>query len=129
MEEDVNPGKPAVQTPMSLEDAERIAETLNYRHNGGFVVAVAQDVLNGDVLMVAFMNREAFVKTLTTGLAHYWSLSRWKLWRKGEQSGHVQYVKEVYLDCDADAVLLKVEQVGYACHEGYRSCFHRKIYG
>lgn len=116
-------------TPMSFDEAERLADTLNYRHNGGFIVAVAQDANTGEVLMVAFMNREAFVKTLTTGLAHYWSLSRGRLWRKGEESGHIQFVKEVYVDCDGDSVLLKIDQVGYACHEGYRSCFHNKVYG
>ncbi len=115
--------------PMNLEEAVRLADALNYRHNGGFIVAVAQDVDTGEVLMVAFMNKEAFVKTLTTGLAHYWSLSRGRLWRKGEESGHVQFVKEVYIDCDCDSVLLKVNQIGYACHEGYRSCFHNKVYG
>lgn len=115
--------------PMNLEEALRLADTLNYKHNGGFIVAVAQDIDTGEVLMVAFMNKEAFVKTLTTGLAHYWSLSRGKLWRKGEESGHVQFVKEVYVDCDHDSVLLKIDQIGYACHEGYRSCFHNKVYG
>jgi phosphoribosyl-AMP cyclohydrolase len=115
--------------PMSFDEAERLADTLNYRHNGGFIVAVAQDANTGEVLMVAFMNREAFIKTLTTGLAHYWSLSRGRLWRKGEESGHVQFVKEVYVDCDGDSVLLKIDQVGYACHEGYKSCFHNKVYG
>ncbi|MBS7612020.1 phosphoribosyl-AMP cyclohydrolase [Candidatus Bathyarchaeota archaeon] len=115
--------------PMNLEEAVRLADTLNYRHNGGFIVAVVQDVDTGEVLMVAFMNKEALVKTLTTGLAHYWSLSRGKLWRKGEESGHVQFVKKVYVDCDYDSVLLKVNQIGYACHEGYRSCFHNKVYG
>ena len=115
--------------PMSFDEAERLADTLNYRRNGGFIVAVAQDANTGEVLMVAFMNKEAFVKTLTTGLAHYWSLSRGRLWRKGEESGHVQFVKEVYVDCDGDSVLLKIDQVGYACHEGYKSCFHNKVYG
>ena len=115
--------------PMSFDEAERLADTLNYRRNGGFIVAVAQDANTGEVLMVAFMNKEAFVKTLTTGLAHYWSLSRGRLWRKGEESGHVQFVKEVYVDCDGDSVLLKIDQVGHACHEGYKSCFHNKVYG
>lgn len=114
---------------LSLEEACRVAETLNYRHSGCFVVAVAQDHLTGEVLMVAFMNREALVKTLTTGLAHYWSLSRGKLWLKGETSGNIQRVKELYIDCDGDAVLIRVEQVGNACHKGRRSCFYRKIYG
>lgn len=114
---------------LTLEDAEKLADTLNYKHNGGFIVAVTQDIRTGEVLMVAFMNKEAFIKTLTTGLAHYWSLSRRKLWRKGEESGHLQLVREVYIDCDRDSVLLKVDQIGFACHEGYKSCFHNKVYG
>ncbi|MEM1569428.1 MAG: phosphoribosyl-AMP cyclohydrolase [Candidatus Bathyarchaeia archaeon] len=112
---------------VNLKEVEKLADSLNYKHNGGFVVAVAQDVSTGEVLMVAFMNKEAFIRTLTTGLAHYWSLSRKKLWRKGEESGHIQLVKEVYIDCDRDSVLLKVNQIGYACHEGYKSCFHYKV--
>ena len=114
---------------LSVEEALEVAERLNYRHNGGFVVAVAQDHSTGEVLMVAFMNKEALVKTLTTGLVHYWSLSRGRLWLKGETSGNVQRVKEVLVDCDGDAVLVKVEQVGEACHTGHKSCFHRKVYG
>lgn len=108
------------------EEADAIAQSLNYRHNG-FIVAITQDALNAEVLMTAFMNREAFMKTLTTGEAHYWSLSRGRLWRKGEESGHVQEVQEVFVDCDGDAVLLKVKQTVAACHMGYRSCFFRKV--
>jgi phosphoribosyl-AMP cyclohydrolase len=93
----------------------------------GLVTAVMQDADNGEVLMVAFMNAEALAKTLETGLAHFWSRSRGKLWLKGESSGHVQKVKEVRVDCDADAVLLKIEQKGGACHTGYRSCFYRRL--
>ncbi|MCC6451185.1 MAG: phosphoribosyl-AMP cyclohydrolase, partial [Candidatus Aureabacteria bacterium] len=85
----------------------------------GLVTAVMQDAGTGEVLMVAFMNAEALAKTLETGLAHFWSRSRGKLWLKGESSGHVQKVKEVRVDCDADAVLLKIEQKGGACHAGY----------
>jgi phosphoribosyl-AMP cyclohydrolase len=77
--------------------------------------------------MIAWMNEEAYAETLRTGRAVYYSRSRGRLWRKGEESGHVQLVKAVYIDCDADAVLLKVEQAGAACHEGYRSCFFRQI--
>ena len=109
------------------EVAEHVAHMLNYRHRDGTVVAVAQDHVTGEVLMVAFMNKEALVKTLTTGLAHYWSLSRRKLWRKGETSGNKQIVHDILIDCDRDAVLLKVEQIGIACHEGFRSCFHYSI--
>ena len=93
----------------------------------GLVTAVMQDAGTGEVLMVAFMNAEALAKTLETGLAHFWSRSRGKLWLKGESSGHVQKVKEVRVDCDADAVLLKIEQKGGACHAGYRSCFYRRL--
>ena len=101
---------------------------LNFDRSGGLVSAIAQDAETGEVLMIAWMNREAFEETLRTGRAVYFSRSRNKLWRKGEESGHVQQVKEVLVDCDADAVLLKVHQVGgAACHEGYKSCFFRKI--
>ena len=93
----------------------------------GLITAVAQDAATGEVLMVAWMNAEAYAETLRTGRAVYYSRSRGRLWRKGEESGHVQTVKAMYVDCDADAVLLKVEQVGAACHEGYRSCFFREL--
>ena len=93
----------------------------------GMVTAIAQDVHSGEILMVAFMNQEAFDKTLETGKAHYFSRSRNSLWLKGESSGHFQYVKEVLVDCDMDAVVLKIEQEGAACHMGYRSCFFRRI--
>jgi phosphoribosyl-AMP cyclohydrolase len=103
---------------------------LNYRHvvNGEkLVIAIAQDYETGEVLMVAYMNRDAVKKTIETGNAHYWSTSRNQLWFKGESSGHVQEVKEIFTDCDQDAVLLKVKQLGAACHEGYYSCFFSKI--
>ncbi len=96
----------------------------------GLVPAIAQDAATGQVLMLAWMNREAFDETLRTGRAVYFSRSRNKLWRKGEESGNVQEVREVYIDCDADTILLKVNQVGgAACHEGYPSCFFRKLEG
>jgi len=94
----------------------------------GLIAAVAQDATSGRVLTVAWMNREALRQTAETGEAVYWSRSRGRLWRKGEQSGHVQKVRELRLDCDADAVLLQVEQVaGIACHTGRESCFFRKL--
>jgi phosphoribosyl-AMP cyclohydrolase len=94
----------------------------------GLVTAIAQDAVTGDVLMVAHMNREAWDETLRTGQVVYYSRSRGRLWRKGEESGNMQTVREVFVDCDGDAVLLKVEQVGgAACHEGYRSCFFRQV--
>ena len=95
----------------------------------GLVTAIAQDYKTGEVLMVAFMNKEALEKTIETGKAYYWSRSRRKLWKKGESSGHEQIVHDILIDCDTDAVLLKVEQIGGACHTGYRSCFYRTIGG
>lgn len=93
----------------------------------GLVTAVAQDATTGKVLMVAHMNREAWDETLATGQAVYYSRGRGRLWRKGEESGNVQRVRDVYVDCDGDAVLLVVEQVGgAACHDGYASCFYRQ---
>src|SRR5438105_9825653 len=99
----------------------------DFSKNDGFVAAIAQDAATGEVLMVAWMNAEAYDETVRTGRAVYYSRSRGKLWRKGEESGHVQNIRGIYVDCDADAILLKVEQVGVACHEGYRSCFFRQV--
>jgi phosphoribosyl-AMP cyclohydrolase len=97
-------------------------------NEAGLIAAVAQDASTGRVLTVAWMNRDALRETAARGEAVYWSRSRKKLWRKGEQSGHVQRVRELRLDCDADAVLLSVEQVGgIACHTGRESCFFRKL--
>ena len=94
----------------------------------GLIAAVAQDAASGRVLMVAWMNREALKQTAEKGEAVYWSRSRGRLWRKGEQSGHLQKVRELRLDCDADAVLLQIEQVGgIACHTGRASCFFRRL--
>ena len=103
---------------------------LNFRLNMGgedLVIGIAQDYETNEVLMVAFMNKEAVEQTLKTKKAHYYSTSRQKQWLKGESSGNVQTVKEMYIDCDADAVIMKVEQIGAACHEGYRSCFFRQL--
>jgi phosphoribosyl-AMP cyclohydrolase len=92
------------------------------------VPVIAQDDESGDVLMLAYMNEQAYEETLKTGRVCYWSRSRRKLWRKGEESGHVQELRSVYFDCDADTLLVRVHQVGgAACHEGYRSCFFRKV--
>lgn len=103
---------------------------LNFDKAGGLVCAIAQDADTGRVLMVAWMNEEAFRETVRTKRAVYFSRSRNKLWRKGEESGHVQEVRSIAIDCDADAVLLKVKQVGgAACHEGYESCFFRELTG
>ena len=98
------------------------------KSSDGLVAAIAQDWRDGQVLMIAWMNEEAWEHTLRTGNATYWSRSRQKLWEKGESSGNVQKIKDIYLDCDGDAVLLQVEQIGgAACHEGYRSCFFRRL--
>jgi phosphoribosyl-AMP cyclohydrolase len=99
------------------------------RGEGGLLPAIAQDAATGEVLMLAWMNREAFDETVRTGRAVYYSRSRGRLWRKGEESGHVQQVAGIYVDCDADTILLKVTQEGAACHEGYRSCFFREVAG
>ena len=92
----------------------------------GLIPAVVQDVMNGEVLMVGYMNQEAVERTIETKRVTFWSRSRQKYWVKGETSGNVQHVKEIYVDCDQDCLLIKVEQVGSACHEGYRSCFFRR---
>jgi len=94
----------------------------------GLVPAIAQDAESGDILMVAWMNRDALKRTVETGEAVYWSRSRKKLWHKGEESGHTQKVREIRLDCDEDVILMKVEQAGgIACHTGRRSCFFQKL--
>ena len=103
---------------------------LDFDKMGGLVPAIAQDAKTGQVLMLAFMDKAAFDKTIETGMATYFSRSRNRLWTKGESSGNVQIVKEIFTDCDDDCVLLKVEQAGgAACHDGYASCFYKKIEG
>jgi len=103
---------------------------LDFEKGGGLMPVIAQDAASGQVLMLAWMNREAYEETLRTRRACYYSRSRNQLWRKGEESGNVQEVREVLVDCDADTILLKVNQVGgAACHEGYASCFFRRIEG
>jgi phosphoribosyl-AMP cyclohydrolase len=100
---------------------------LDFKKRGGLVTAIAQDHESGEILMVAWMNEKSFRETLARGEVVYWSTSRNELWHKGETSGHVQVVKEIWIDCDGDAVLLKVEQKGgAACHTGRRSCFFRR---
>lgn len=94
---------------------------------GGLLAAIAQDHVSGEVLMLAWMNEESWQKTLETGEVHYYSRSRKELWHKGATSGHVQKVRSIRIDCDNDALVLKIEQIGgVACHEGYRSCFYRE---
>jgi phosphoribosyl-AMP cyclohydrolase len=105
---------------------EPLLDKLKFDANG-LVPVIIQDVANGEVLVMAFTNREALEKTIATGKVHTYSRSRGRVALKGEQSGHFQHVKEVRTDCDRDAVLIKVVQEGGACHEGYRSCFFRKF--
>lgn len=101
---------------------------LNFKKTGGLIPAITQDAASGDVLMLAYINEESWRKTLETGEVHYWSRSRQELWHKGGTSGHVQKVKAIYVDCDDDTVLFKVEQLGgAACHTGMRSCFYRRL--
>ncbi|TCW31852.1 phosphoribosyl-AMP cyclohydrolase [Gulbenkiania mobilis] len=96
----------------------------------GLVTAIAQDATSGRVLMVAWMNRESLLLTAQTGIAHYWSRSRNRLWKKGEESGHLQTVKELRLDCDGDVIVMQIEQAGgIACHTGRESCFYRVLNG
>ncbi len=95
----------------------------------GLIPAIVQERATGRVLMMAWMNRASLEKTIATGKTHFWSRSRQKFWMKGEESGHTQTVKEIAFDCDGDTLLIQVEQVGAACHEGYRSCFFRSIAG
>jgi phosphoribosyl-AMP cyclohydrolase len=103
-------------------------ESLDFDKGGGLLPAIVQDSVSGEVLMLAYVNREAVARTVETGKAHYWSRSRRKIWLKGESSGHIQLVREILVDCDADSIVFKVEQQGgAACHEGYRSCFFRRL--
>ena len=103
---------------------------LDFKKSGGLIPAIAQDWKTGEVLMLAYINEESWKETLRTGHGVYWSRSRSKLWHKGEESGNVQLVKEILVDCDADTVIFKVEQVGgAACHEGYHTCFFRRVAG
>jgi phosphoribosyl-AMP cyclohydrolase len=100
----------------------------DFTKGDGLLPAIAQDADTGQVLMLAYMNAESYAETLRTGRAVYYSRSRKKLWRKGEESGHAQEVREIFVDCDADTILLKVHQIGgAACHEGYASCFFRQV--
>jgi len=101
---------------------------LDFKKTGGLIPAIVQDYETGEVLMLAYINKEAWETTLSTGKATYFSRSRQKLWIKGETSGNMQIVREIRIDCDDDTVLFKVEQIGgAACHKGYRSCFYKKV--
>lgn len=101
---------------------------LNFLKGHGLLPAVVQDHLSGKVLMLAYINSDSWEKTQETGEAHYWSRSRKEIWHKGGTSGHIQKIKDIYVDCDNDTVLFRVEQVGgAACHTGFESCFHQKV--
>lgn len=102
---------------------------IDFEKSGGLVPVIAQDFKSGKVLMLAYINKEAFEETLNSGRAVYWSRSRQKLWRKGEESGNYQVIKEILIDCDNDTLIYKVDQKGLmaTCHEGYESCFFRKL--
>jgi phosphoribosyl-AMP cyclohydrolase len=113
---------------MADQKLQELGNTLNLKFDAnGLITAVALDADTHEVLMVAFMNQAALEKTLATGTATYWSRSRQKFWVKGEESGHTQRIQGVYIDCDQDAVVLLVKQHGVACHNGFKSCFYRKI--
>jgi len=105
---------------------EQAIEELIY-NDAGLIPAVIVDAENRQVLMMAWMNAESLAKTIQTGKTHFWSRSRGKLWMKGESSGHVQNVQAIFTDCDKDTLVIEVTQHGAACHEGYRSCFYRKL--
>ncbi len=107
---------------------EELKNIVDFSKGNGLVTAIAQDAESGEIMMLANMNEESLARTIELGEAVYWSRSRQKLWHKGEESGNVQKVKELYLDCDGDAILMKIEQIGgAACHTGKRSCFFRKV--
>ena len=116
----------STQTTYAEPDRKLVTDAIAFDRDG-LVAAVAQQHDTGEVLMVAWMNREAVEKTLSTGTVHYWSRSRAKLWRKGEESGHTQSLVDLRIDCDGDTVLLLVDQTGVACHTGRHNCFFNAV--
>ncbi|EZQ11033.1 MULTISPECIES: phosphoribosyl-AMP cyclohydrolase [Acidianus] len=112
---------------MTEEEAKKIVNSMNFRHEMNTVISVLQDVETKEILMVGNMNREALYLTLTTGKTHFWSLTRKTIWMKGETSGHYQIVEDVLIDCDEDAVVVKVRPEGPTCHTGNKSCFYRSF--
>ena len=117
-------GEHSEEEPVSMDPV----ALLDFSKSGGLVTAIAQDAVSDEILMVAHMNEESFRLTVETGEAVYWSRSRGRLWHKGEESGNVQRIDSLYIDCDGDVVLMKIQQVGdAACHTGKRSCFFRRI--
>lgn len=117
--------RPRDDRPQRIDDMSFL-DRLKYNADG-LIPAIVQDASNGRVLMMAWMNRASLEKTVATGKTHFWSRSRQKFWMKGESSGHTQTVREIAWDCDGDTLLIQVEQIGAACHEGYRSCFFRSV--
>lgn len=105
---------------------EGVLDTLKY-DSQGLIPAIVQDADTGDVLMMAYMNKQSLADSIRTGKTHFWSRSRRKYWMKGESSGHTQDIQEIFIDCDVDTILIKARQNGAACHEGYKSCFFRKL--
>jgi len=107
---------------------ERVLDTLKYDAQG-LIPAIVQDADTGEVLMMAYMNRQSLTDSIRTGKTHFWSRSRQKLWIKGETSGHTQDIQAIFVDCDMDTILIKAKQHGAACHDGYKSCFYRRLEG
>jgi len=105
---------------------ERVLDTLKYDAQG-LIPAIVQDADTGEVLMMAYMNRQSLTASIRTGKTHFWSRSRQKLWMKGETSGHSQDIQAIFVDCDMDTILIRARQHGAVCHEGYKSCFYRKL--
>ena len=123
-------GFPQITEPKIMTLNTNLKHIVDFSKGNGLVTAIAQDAQTGEILMVAIMNEESLARTVETSEAVYWSRSRQRLWHKGEESGNVQKVKELFVDCDGDAILMKVEQVGdAACHTGKRSCFFRRVDG
>lgn len=113
---------------LTVKEAEKVIENLVFRHTDSTIIAVLQDYETKEVLMVGSMNKEAVMKTLTTGYIHFWSLSRKKLWLKGETSGNFQILEDFKVDCDGDAMVFLVKSMGPICHTGNRTCFYRNFY-
>jgi phosphoribosyl-ATP pyrophosphohydrolase/phosphoribosyl-AMP cyclohydrolase len=112
---------------MEKKELEALLNKLDFKKGNGLIPVITKEHKTGKILMLAYMSKEALVKTLETKMMHYWSRSKKRLWLKGETSGHYQYVKSVYADCDYDALLFSVEQIGHCCHLGFSTCFHNKI--
>jgi len=108
-------------------NAQKLLDTVDFNKGDGLVPCIVQDATNNEVLMMAYMNKESLQKTIETATTWFWSRSRNEFWNKGATSGHFQYVKSIAVDCDGDTLLVKVDQVGAACHTGSRTCFYREL--